>query len=59
MTDSRLGFPCPNYGCKDGEIEVWNAYSDEPLVPSKQKCEVCLGEGFVLITDEGQITSAH
>jgi len=59
MTDSIFGFPCPNDGCENGEIQVYNAYAAEPLIPTAQPCDVCFGRGFVLISDREVLRSTH
>ena len=40
--------PCPDPECVDGVILVHNAYSDTPLVPKGQICDICGGRGFLV-----------
>ncbi len=35
--------PCPNDGCDDGFILVYNAYSETPLVGQREPCDICNG----------------
>jgi hypothetical protein len=40
--------PCPDPGCLDGKILVYNAYSAEPLKPEVQTCDICNGTGYLV-----------
>ncbi len=40
--------PCPDPGCLDGKILVYNVYAADPLKPEKQDCDVCGGSGFLI-----------
>ena len=59
MTDSIFGFPCPNDGCENGKIEVYNAYAADPLIPTTQPCDICAGRGFVVFSDSEVLSSIH
>jgi hypothetical protein len=45
--------PCPDVDCNRGWIPVCNAYSENPLSPEPQICEVCAGKGFLVVMDYG------
>ena len=40
--------PCPDPECVNGIILVHNAYSETPLIPEEQTCDVCGGSGFLV-----------
>jgi hypothetical protein len=40
--------PCPDPNCVDGIILVHNAYSEDPLTPEKQVCDMCGGRSFLV-----------
>lgn len=39
--------PCPDPDCKNGQIEIYDAYSPTPLVGKKAMCDVCRGLGII------------
>ena len=37
--------------CNEGEVEVHNAWSENPLESYKEFCDICFGAGFFLIEE--------
>jgi hypothetical protein len=40
--------PCPDPECVDGVILVYNAYSENPLEPEEQTCDICGGKSYLV-----------
>lgn len=57
MSKGFIAFTCPNAGCDNGVIEVFYAYSDDPLAPVREPCDVCQGTSFIAVP-KSEVVSA-